>query len=112
VTGRRTTVAFTYSVQWKEVKGVDSGSRWDVFLLKPNPERHHYALLNGAIVVLLVFGIIAVILLKTIQKDNSAANQEDKDFKVTSKMQFAYMPWANKYIFRFMMMRMILLVGD
>jgi transmembrane 9 superfamily protein 2/4 len=85
VTGRRTTVAFTYSVQWKEVKGAEVGNRWDVFLLKPNPDRHYYGLLNGAIVVILVFGIIAVILLKTLHKDNSN-NQEDKDFKVQKRI--------------------------
>lgn len=78
MTGRSTTVAFTYSVQWKEVK--DAVNAWDPFLLPPNKERHNYALLNGIIVVLLMFGVIAVILLKTIHKDNS--NQEDKDFKV------------------------------
>lgn len=77
VTGKRTTVAFTYSVQWKEVK--DKVNRWDAFLLTPNKEIHYYTLLNGLIVALLVFGIIVVIILKTIHKDTG---QEDKDFKV------------------------------
>lgn len=55
-------------------------NRWDAFLLKPNPDRHYYALLNGIIVVFLIFGIVAVILLKTIHKDTNS--NEDKDFKV------------------------------
>lgn len=58
----------------------NGGDRWDAFLLKPNPDRHYYAHLNSFIVVLLVFGVISIILLKTIHKDNS--NNEDKDFKV------------------------------
>ncbi|KAG2228934.1 hypothetical protein INT48_001509 [Thamnidium elegans] len=78
VTGRSTTVTFTYSVHWKEVK--EDVNAWDPFLLPLNKERHNYALLNSIIVVLLVFSVIAVILLKTIHKDNN--NQEDKDFKV------------------------------
>lgn len=78
ISHRKTTLAFTYSVMWKEVK--NSGNRWDAFLLKPNPDRHYYAHLNGCIVVLLVFGIISIILLKTFHKDTST--NEDKDFKV------------------------------
>ncbi|CAO3623423.1 unnamed protein product [Mucor hiemalis] len=78
ISGRKTTLAFTYSVLWKEVK--NGGDRWDAFLLRPNPDRHYYAHLNGFIVVLLVFGIISIILLKTFHKDNN--NNEDKDFKV------------------------------
>ncbi|KAG2200538.1 hypothetical protein INT47_012324 [Mucor saturninus] len=77
VTGKRTTVAFTYSVQWKEVK--DKMNRWDAFLLPPNKERHYYTLLNGVIATLMVFGIIAVIILKTVYKDTS---QDDKDLKL------------------------------
>lgn len=77
VTGKRTTVAFTYSVQWKEVKG--KVNRWDAFLLAPNKETHYYTLLNGVVVALLIFAIIVVIIIKTLQKEN---NQDDKDFKV------------------------------
>ncbi|RCI01909.1 hypothetical protein CU098_011477, partial [Rhizopus stolonifer] len=57
VTIRRATVSFTYSVQWKEVQMLPK-SRWDAFLLKPNPDRHYYALLNAMIVVMLVSSLI------------------------------------------------------
>lgn len=78
VTGRRTQVSFSYSVQWKQVK---ENTRWDAFLMKPDPDRNYSALLNGVIVVLILFAIIAIILLKTIYKDNSN-NGDDKDFKI------------------------------
>lgn len=50
-------------------------------MTKPNPDRHYSAMSNGVIVVLIVFAIIAIILLKTIYKDNSSSG-EDKDFKI------------------------------
>lgn len=64
-------------MQWKEVK--DRVNRWDAFLLSPDKEKHNYTLLNGVISTLLVFGIIIVIIVKSVHKDTS---QEDKDFKV------------------------------
>ncbi|KAL7326661.1 hypothetical protein PS15p_208960 [Mucor circinelloides] len=78
VTGRRTQVSFSYSVQWKQVK---ENTRWEAFLMKPNPDRHFSALLNGVIVVMIVFAITAIILLKTVHKD-VGSNGEDKDFKI------------------------------
>jgi transmembrane 9 superfamily protein 2/4 len=78
VTGRRTSVAFTYSVQWKEIKQFN-GNRWDAFLLKPNPERHYYSLLNSTIVVLLVAGVLIVIFFKTmVHSTKENATTEDK----------------------------------
>lgn len=78
VTGRRASVSFTYSVQWKEMKQFHP-NRWDAFLLKPNPERHYYSLLNGTIVVLLVSGILAIIFFKTMVysvKENTASDDK------------------------------------
>lgn len=78
VTGRRTSIVFTYSVQWKEIKQFNT-NRWDAFLLKPNPDRHYYSLLNGIIVVLLVSGVLIVIFFKTmVHNVKENVSTEDK----------------------------------
>ncbi|KAI8635912.1 hypothetical protein BD408DRAFT_438412 [Parasitella parasitica] len=98
VTGRRAQVSFTYSVQWKQAK--ESSTRWEAFLTKPNPDRHFSALVNGVVVTLIVSSIIAIILQKTIHKDNSNSG-EDKDFKIYDDADdFVGWKLVNRDVFR------------
>ena len=77
ITANKLRVTYTYSVQWKKVDA-PSNSRWDAFLLRPNPDRHHYALLNGVAIVLCTLVILLIISLKTVQKESTT---DDKDLK-------------------------------
>ncbi|OBZ83203.1 Transmembrane 9 superfamily member 7, partial [Choanephora cucurbitarum] len=78
ITANKLRVTYTYSVQWKKVEA-PLNNRWDAFLLRPNPDRHHYALLNGVAIVLCTFVILIIISLKTVQKESTT---DDKDLKV------------------------------
>ncbi|KAI8985133.1 hypothetical protein BDB01DRAFT_789023 [Pilobolus umbonatus] len=95
---RRSTITYTYSVKWKEVKGITN--KWDPFLLAPDHDRHFYARLNGTIMALLTSLVITIVMLKTMQKDSSGL-QEDKDIKTFDDVD-EYIGWRliNRDVFR------------
>lgn len=77
ITGRRTQVSYTYSVQWKEIVQPQPTKLWDTYLLKPNAERHEQSIKNGLVIVSLEFFIIVFILFKT---RNSGGDDDADDF--------------------------------
>ncbi|RCI06966.1 hypothetical protein CU098_012340 [Rhizopus stolonifer] len=95
---RRFTVSLTYSVKWKEVNNISS--RWDKFLLLPNPERHQYALINNVIVTSLLLTIALIILCKA-RRQRTSPNQDDKDIKVYDDVE-DYVGWrlVDRDVFR------------
>ncbi|KAI9495121.1 Endomembrane protein 70-domain-containing protein [Zychaea mexicana] len=80
VTERRKSVTFTYSIKWKEVKQLPAQRRWDTYLIAPNPDTHFYAMINSFITVLFLLGVVSVILMKTLRKDQLV--HEDSDYRI------------------------------
>ncbi|KAI8136664.1 hypothetical protein BJV82DRAFT_638652 [Fennellomyces sp. T-0311] len=80
VTERRKSVTFTYSIKWKEVAHLTPQNRWNMYLIAPNPDTHFYAMINSTVTVLLLLGVVAIILLKTLRKDEAV--HEDSDYRI------------------------------
>ncbi|KAI9258103.1 Endomembrane protein 70-domain-containing protein [Phascolomyces articulosus] len=80
VTERRKSVTFTYSIKWKEMKQLTPQGRWDMYLMEPNPDTHLYAMINSFITVLVLLGVVSIILVKTLRKDQPV--HEDSDYRI------------------------------
>lgn len=74
------TVFWTYDVQW-EKSDTKWASRWDIYLEMSDAEVHWTAIAEAALVVLLLSGVVAVILSRTLSHDlhryNEAADVEE-----------------------------------
>ncbi|KAJ8661005.1 hypothetical protein O0I10_003227 [Lichtheimia ornata] len=90
VNERRTSVTFTYSVRWKEAKNpltpaklpLTPQTRWDMYIITPDPETHFYAMINSIITILFLLGVVGVILMKTLQRDQQQNYHDDHDLKI------------------------------
>lgn len=77
VTGKETTIPWTYSVFWKEEKKISWANRWDLYLLSSDPQIHWYSIVNSLIIVLFLTAMVAIIMLRTLNKDIALYNEED-----------------------------------
>ena len=59
-----------------------SQSRWDMYLMAPSPETHFYAMINSLITVLFLLGIVSIILIKTLRKDQPAVHEDNSDYRI------------------------------
>lgn len=66
-------VTYTYSITWKE-SSISWGTRWDNYLYNLDPKIHWFSICNSLGIVLMLSGIVAIILLNTLQKDISRYN--------------------------------------
>ncbi|KAI9308707.1 hypothetical protein BJ944DRAFT_259744 [Cunninghamella echinulata] len=79
VTDRRTSLAFTYSVKWKQTTPLTLQYPWDVFLIPPNKDITFIASINMLIMTVLLTLVIGVILLKTVKKDITISHDDIHD---------------------------------
>ncbi|KAI8822525.1 uncharacterized protein EV422DRAFT_613751 [Fimicolochytrium jonesii] len=75
-----TEVDFTYTVKWEE-STTPWATRWDNYLHGYDPKIHWFSLVNSAVIVLFLTGMVAIILLRALHKDiaryNAVEAQED-----------------------------------
>mmetsp|Transcript_42664 Transcript_42664/g.140169 ORF Transcript_42664/g.140169 Transcript_42664/m.140169 type:complete len:637 (-) Transcript_42664:372-2282(-) len=72
-------VVYTYDVKW-EPSDVKWASRWDLYLYMGDDQIHWFSIINSLAIVLLLTGIVAMIMMRTLRRDVSRYNSpEDKD---------------------------------
>ncbi|KAK6355457.1 hypothetical protein TWF696_004554 [Orbilia brochopaga] len=71
-----TEFAYTYSVIWIE-SPTAWATRWDKYLHVFDPRIHWFSLVNSAIIVIFLTGMVSMVLLKTLRKDIARYNQLD-----------------------------------
>lgn len=73
-------IIFTYDVVW-EPSSIAWASRWDLYLYMGDDQVHWFSILNSLVIVLLLSGIVAMIMVRTLRRDlaeyNSAEEKEE-----------------------------------
>ncbi|KAI9033308.1 transmembrane 9 superfamily member 4-like [Hyaloraphidium curvatum] len=77
VTKDPASITYTYSVYWLEEKEVNWGNRWDLYLMSSDPQIHWYSIINSMIILLFLTAMVAIIMLRTLNKDIAMYNEED-----------------------------------
>ncbi|KAJ5730652.1 uncharacterized protein N7483_005160 [Penicillium malachiteum] len=82
-----TAVTWTYSVYWKE-SNTAWATRWDKYLHVYDPKIHWFSLINSAVFVVFLVGMVSMILVRALRKDIARYNRLDSinldDFDSTS----------------------------
>lgn len=71
-----TGVAWTYSVIWQE-SSTAWATRWDKYLHVYDPKIHWFSLINSAVFVVFLVGMVSMILLRALRKDIARYNRLD-----------------------------------
>ncbi|CAG8029529.1 unnamed protein product [Penicillium olsonii] len=71
-----TTVTWTYSVYWKE-SPTAWATRWDKYLHVFDPKIHWFSLINSAVFVVFLVGMVSMILIRALKKDIARYNRLD-----------------------------------
>lgn len=71
-----TLVTWTYSVYWRPSKTAWA-TRWDKYLHVYDPKIHWFSLINSAIFVVMLVGMVSLILLRALRKDIERYNRLD-----------------------------------
>ncbi len=61
-------VIFTYDVKW-EYSDIRWASRWDLYLYMGDDQIHWFSIINSLAIVLLLTGIVAMIMMRTLRRD-------------------------------------------
>eukprot|EP00316_Scyphosphaera_apsteinii_P020015 CAMPEP_0119308604 /NCGR_PEP_ID=MMETSP1333-20130426/11553_1 /TAXON_ID=418940 /ORGANISM="Scyphosphaera apsteinii, Strain RCC1455" /LENGTH=629 /DNA_ID=CAMNT_0007312415 /DNA_START=21 /DNA_END=1910 /DNA_ORIENTATION=- len=69
---------FTYDVTWEE-SPIRWASRWDLYLYMGDDQIHWFSILNSLAIVLLLTGIVAMIMMRTLRRDLNRYNMEEKE---------------------------------
>ena len=70
---------FTYDVTWEEC-AIKWASRWDLYLYMGDDQIHWFSILNSLAIVLLLTGIVAMIMMRTLRRDLNRYNSiEEKE---------------------------------
>jgi transmembrane 9 superfamily protein 2/4 len=82
-------IHWTYSVNWTPSE-MSFATRWDKYLHVYDPKIHWFWLINSAVIVCLLVGMVSTILLRTLRKDIARYNRLDEvaleDFSGTGIM--------------------------
>lgn len=71
-----TKVTWTYSVSWRE-SATPWATRWDKYLKVQYPKIHWFSLVNAAVFVIFLVGMVSVILVRALKKDIARYNRLD-----------------------------------
>ncbi|KAJ5621638.1 hypothetical protein N7528_006421 [Penicillium herquei] len=71
-----TAVTWTYSVYWKE-SSTAWATRWDKYLHVYDPKIHWFSLINSAVFVVFLVGMVSMILVRALRKDIARYNRLD-----------------------------------
>ena len=66
-------VIFTYDVKW-EYSDIKWASRWDLYLYMGDDQIHWFSIINSLAIVLLLTGIVAMIMMRTLRRDFNRYN--------------------------------------
>lgn len=69
-----TIVTWTYGVYWLE-SSTAWATRWDTYLHVYDPKVHWFSLVNSAIIVIFLCGMVAAVLMRTLKKDIARYNR-------------------------------------
>lgn len=69
-------VDFTYSVYWR-LSPTPFATRWDKYLHVYDPKIHWFSLINSAVIVVFLVGMVSTILVRTLRKDIARYNRLD-----------------------------------
>jgi transmembrane 9 superfamily protein 2/4 len=72
----RTKVLYTYSVRWQP-SNTPFATRWDKYLHVYDPKIHWFSLINSAVIVCFLIGMVSTILIRTLHKDIARYNRLD-----------------------------------
>lgn len=76
-----TSVTWTYGVFWRESPTVWA-TRWDHYLHIVDPKIHWFSLINSAVFVILLVGMVSMILLRALRKDIARYNRLEATFNL------------------------------
>ena len=71
-----TSVTWTYEVEWIQSKTAWA-TRWDTYLHVYDPKIHWFSLVNSAIIVMFLVGMVSAILMRALKKDIARYNRLD-----------------------------------
>ncbi|KAL9628093.1 MAG: hypothetical protein Q9204_006116, partial [Flavoplaca sp. TL-2023a] len=74
--GEQTEVTWTYGVYWVQ-SNTAWATRWDTYLHVFDPKIHWFSLINSAIIVVFLCGMVAAILMRALKKDIARYNRLD-----------------------------------
>jgi len=69
---------YTYDVKW-EHSDIKWASRWDLYLYMGDDQIHWFSIINSLAIVLLLTGIVAMIMMRTLRRDFNRYNEQDKE---------------------------------
>lgn len=72
----KTDVTYTYGVYWRSSK-TSFATRWDRYLHVYDPRIHWFSLINSAVIVVFLVGMVSTILVRTLRKDFARYNRLD-----------------------------------
>ncbi|KAF2639933.1 hypothetical protein P280DRAFT_469675 [Massarina eburnea CBS 473.64] len=75
--GANSAVTFTYSVMWR-LSPTPFATRWDKYLHVYDPKIHWFSLINSAVIVVFLIGMVSTILVRTLKKDIARYNRLDQ----------------------------------
>lgn len=70
-------VVFTYGVYWRP-SPTPFATRWDKYLHVYDPKIHWFSLINSAVIVVFLVGMVSAILVRTLKKDIARYNRLDQ----------------------------------
>lgn len=87
-------IVYTYDVYW-DTSDIPWASRWDAYLKMPGGRVHWFSILNSLMVVVVMTGIVAMIMMRTIRRDlqryeqlivesGGSGDQEESGWKMVS----------------------------
>ncbi|KAG9064517.1 hypothetical protein KI688_003707 [Linnemannia hyalina] len=74
---KTTDITFTYSVLWLEDKEVTWSTRWNLYLVNTDTQVHWYSIVNSMVIMLFLTGMVAIIIMRTLNKDIALYNEEE-----------------------------------
>jgi len=76
--GENFEIIYTYDVKG-EYSATKWASRWDLYLYMGDDQIHWFSIINSLAIVLLLTGIVAMIMMRTLRRDFNRYNAEDKE---------------------------------
>ncbi|KAF9429009.1 hypothetical protein BGZ94_000134 [Podila epigama] len=81
VEDKETEITYTYSVQWIKDTEVTWSNRWNRYLVQTDDSVHWYSIVNSVVVMLFLTGMVAIIFLKTLNKDIGTLYSSEEEMR-------------------------------
>ncbi|ORX82844.1 hypothetical protein K493DRAFT_360515 [Basidiobolus meristosporus CBS 931.73] len=81
ISSQDTSIDFTYTVVWTKENVITWGTRWSLYMANNDPQIHWYSIINSMVIILFLTSMVAVIMLRTLNRDISLYNDEDFRFE-------------------------------